>query len=61
VANSTGSWVLWKIETRSKGRRSSIVKVVTMDVIISGMNANTKEDAIQTRDPVQRCLEDIVG
>lgn len=37
------------------------MKVVTMDVIISGMNANTKEDAIQTRDPVQRCLEDIVG
>jgi hypothetical protein len=60
AANSTGSWVLWKIETRRKGRRSNIVILVTMDAIISTMNAIAEEDAIQSRGPVQRHLEDIV-
>jgi hypothetical protein len=34
AANSMGSWVLWKIDTRCKVRRSKVVKLVTTDAII---------------------------
>jgi hypothetical protein len=43
VGNSIGSWVLWKIETRSRVRRSNVTKLVTSDLIKQAMNALTRE------------------
>jgi hypothetical protein len=51
AANSTGSWVLWKIETRCKVRRSNVVKLVTTDAIITTMNAIVEEDTLLARNP----------
>jgi ribonuclease HI len=51
AANSTGSWVLWKIDTRCKVRRSNVVKLVTTDAIITTMNATAEEDTLQARNP----------
>jgi len=51
AANSTGSWVLWKIDTRCKVRRSNVVKYVTTDTIITTMNAIVEEDTLQARNP----------
>jgi hypothetical protein len=45
VGNSTGSWVLWKIETRSRVRRSNVTKLVTSDLIKQAMDAVTREGA----------------
>jgi len=56
AANSTGSWVLWEIDTRSKVRRSNMVKLVTMDATITTINAIAEEDSIQARDPYCRGL-----
>jgi hypothetical protein len=43
AANSTGSWILWKIETKSRVRRSNMVKLVTSETIIKTMNAIAQE------------------
>jgi hypothetical protein len=61
AANSTGSWVLWKIDIKSRVRRSNVVKLVTTDAIISMMNAIAEEDGMQARDPQQRSVEELVG
>jgi hypothetical protein len=61
ASNSTGSWVLWKIDTRSRVRRSNVVKLVTTDAIISVMNAIAEEDGMQARNPLQRSVEELVG
>jgi hypothetical protein len=61
AANSMGSWLLWKIDTRSRVRRSNVVKLVTTDAIISVMNAIAEEDLMQARDPQQRSVEELVG
>jgi hypothetical protein len=44
TGNSIGTWVLWKIDTRSHVRRSNMVKLVTTDTIISIMNAVASEE-----------------
>jgi hypothetical protein len=44
TGNSIGTWVLWKIDTRSHVRRSNMVKLVTTDNIISIMNAVASEE-----------------
>jgi hypothetical protein len=43
VGNSMGSWVLWKIETRSRVRHSNMTKLVTSDLIKQAMNVLTRE------------------
>jgi hypothetical protein len=43
--NASGSWVLWKLETRSRVRRSNLTKLVTSNLIIQAMNAVAKEEA----------------
>ena len=60
-ANSMGSWVLWKIDMRSKVRRSNVVKLVTTDAIISSMNVIAEEDTVQARDPQWRRLEELLS
>jgi accessory colonization factor AcfC len=61
AANSTDSWVLWKIDNRSKVRRGNVVKLVTMDAIIATMNTIAEEDAIQARDPQRRGLAELLS
>ncbi len=51
AANSMGSWVLWKIDTWCKVRRSNVVKLVTTDAIITTMNAIVEEDTLLARNP----------
>ena len=41
--NSTVAWVMWKIATRSRIRRSNWVKLVTTQLIIDAMNAIARE------------------
>ncbi len=43
VGNSTGSWVIWEIETRSRVRRSNMMKLVTSDLIKQAMNVLNRE------------------
>jgi hypothetical protein len=43
AGNSTGTWILWKIDTRTRVRRSNIEKLVMTDRIISMMNAQAEE------------------
>jgi hypothetical protein len=45
TGNSIGSWVLWRIDTRSRVRRSNIVKLVTTERIINVINAVTRRNA----------------
>ena len=49
AANSMGSWVLWKIDTWCKVRRSNVVKLVTTDAIITTMNAIAEGDTLQAK------------
>jgi hypothetical protein len=49
TGNSIGSWVVWKIDTRSRVRRSNMVKLVTTDNIILIMNAVASEERGETR------------
>jgi hypothetical protein len=43
AGNSTGMWILWKIDTRTRVRRSNIEKLVMTDRIISMMNMLAEE------------------
>jgi hypothetical protein len=52
TGNSIGSWVLWKIDTRSHVRRSNMEKLVTTDMIINVMNAVSEEE--REREPEHR-------
>jgi hypothetical protein len=47
ASNATGSWVLWKIETMSRVRRSNIKKMVTTDIIIQAMNSVANESQLE--------------
>jgi hypothetical protein len=47
MGNSIGSWVLWKIDTRSRVRRSNVQKLVTTEKIINIMNAVAQEERVQ--------------
>jgi hypothetical protein len=59
--NSTGAWVLWKIATRSKIRRSNWVKLVTTQLIIDAMNAIARGSAEQAGAPIRQLQEAIVS
>jgi len=59
--NSTGAWVLWKIATRSKIRRSNWVKLVTTQLIIDAMNAIARGSAEQAGAPIRQLQEAIQG
>jgi accessory colonization factor AcfC len=60
AANSTGSWILWKIDTRSRVRRSNMVKLVTSKNIIKTVNAIAQEEAEEEQQPA-RLLENLVS
>jgi hypothetical protein len=60
AANSTGSWILWKIDTRSRVRRSKMVKLVTSKNIIKTINAIAQEEAEEEWQPA-RLLENLVS
>jgi len=60
AANSTGSWILWKIETKSRVRRSNMVKLVTSETIIKTMNAIAQEEVEEENQP-GRLLENLVS
>jgi hypothetical protein len=59
--NSTGAWVLWKMATRSRIRRSNWVKLVTTQLIIDAMNAIARESGEQAGAPVKQLQEAIVS
>ncbi len=43
--NAAGSWVLWKVETQSRVRRSNLEKLVTSDLIVQTMNTIARSEA----------------
>jgi hypothetical protein len=59
--NSTGAWLLWKLSTRSRIRRTNWVKMVTTPLIADAMNAIAREDAEQAMAPVLQLQELIVS
>jgi hypothetical protein len=52
--NMLGSWVLWKIETRSRVRCSNIIKLVMLETIINAMNAFGAENQERVDRPLRR-------
>jgi hypothetical protein len=59
--NSTGAWVLWKIATRSRIRRTNWVKLVTTQLIIDAMNAVARESTEQEGAPTRQLQRTIVS
>ena len=59
--NSTGAWVLLKIASRSRIRRSNWVKLVTTQLIIDAMNAIARESGEQAGAPIRQLQEAIVS
>jgi hypothetical protein len=57
--NSTIAWVMWKIATRSRIRRSNWVKLVTTQLIIDAMNAVARAE--QEGAPIRQLQEAIVS
>jgi hypothetical protein len=51
AGNLSGSWVLWKIETRTRVRRTNMRKMVTSDLIVQAMNVTDTESAIAEEMP----------
>jgi hypothetical protein len=43
VGNSTGSWILWKMDTRVRVRRTNFQKLVTSELVINQLNALARE------------------
>lgn len=43
VSNASGSWVLQKIESRCRVRRTNTVKLVNSNLITQSMNADSEE------------------
>jgi hypothetical protein len=48
IGNSTGSWQLFKIASRTRVRRTNMVKLVTSGLVIDAMNAIAGEEAEAT-------------
>jgi len=46
AGNLSGSWILWKIELRTRVRRTNMRKMVTSDLIVQAMNATAAESVI---------------
>jgi hypothetical protein len=38
MANSTGAWVLWKVESKMRVRRTNYTKLVTSQTLIDAIN-----------------------
>jgi len=51
AGNLSGSWVLWKIETRTRVRRMNMRKMVTSDLIVQAMNATAAESRVEEEIP----------
>jgi len=51
AGNLSGSWVLWKIETRTRVRRTNMRKVITSDLIVQAMNATAAESRVEEAIP----------
>jgi hypothetical protein len=60
VGNASGSWALWKIETRIRERRTNMVKFVTSDLIKQAMNVITKENNVGQHINKEEVLERII-
>jgi hypothetical protein len=52
VGNSTGSWTLWKIDTRVRVRRTNFKRLVTSELVINSMNALAREYEEERLQPV---------
>lgn len=48
AGNATGSWVLWKIKTRNRIRRTNVKKLVMNELVINAMNAVAADDDRET-------------
>jgi hypothetical protein len=46
ASNTAGSWVMWKIETRTRVQRTNVKKMVTTDIIIQAMNSVANESQL---------------
>jgi len=46
ASNAAGSWVLWKIETRTRVQRTKVQKMATTDIIIQAMNFVANESQL---------------
>jgi hypothetical protein len=53
ASNAAGSWILWKIETRSRVRRSNVKKMVTTDIIVQAMNSVANESRLEELEEVE--------
>jgi hypothetical protein len=51
AGNLSGSWVLWKIETRTRVRRTNMKKMITSDLIVQAMNATAAESRVEEAIP----------
>jgi len=60
VGNASGSWALWKIETRIRERRTNMVKFVTSYLIKQAMNVITKENNVGQHINKEEVLERII-
>jgi hypothetical protein len=55
--NAAGSWVLWKLETRSKVRRSNFEKLVTTDLVKETMERIAAEQEREEEQPAAPALK----
>jgi hypothetical protein len=53
ASNAAGSWILWKIETRTRVRRSNVKKMVSTDIIIQAMNSVANESQLEEPEEVE--------
>jgi hypothetical protein len=56
ASNAAGSWILWKIETRSRVQRSNVKKMVTTDMIIQAMNSIADESRLEESEEVEEVV-----
>jgi hypothetical protein len=56
AGNVAGSWVLWKIKTRTRVRRSNVKKMVTMDIIIQAMNSVANESQLEELEELEEVV-----
>jgi hypothetical protein len=51
VGNAKGLWELFKIANRTRVRRTNMVKLVTSELVVDGMNAIAKEEVeVETKE-----------
>jgi hypothetical protein len=59
MANSTGAWVLWIIESRTRVRRTNYVKLVTNELIINAMNQIALGEEHEANQPEARVIAEL--